>query len=80
LRIWVDFYETEWTDVLLLEFMNSVKRIRTHILKLAIVGCSPKDKRRLNRLGKQADVGFSVPVKFFRDPEKAKSWLVCETV
>jgi len=78
LRMWVDFYDTQWTDALLLEFLESISRMRVRIVRLAIVGCSIKDRWRMTRLSKRQHVGFSVPVRFFQDPEKTKSWLVCE--
>ncbi len=78
LRVWVDFYETQLTDRVLTEFVASVHRLRTHLVKLAIVGCSLKDQWRLRRLSKKSSSGFPVPVKFFSDPEDAKTWLVGE--
>ncbi len=58
------------------EFVASVNRLRPHLVKLAIVGCSFRDRWRLRRLRKQAPV--PVPIKFFSDPEDAKTWLVDE--
>jgi hypothetical protein len=77
--LWVDFYDTTLTDELLIEFSRSILRLKPHIMKLAIVGCSSRDKRRLYRLGKKTGIEFQMPVKFFKDPEDAKTWLVSET-
>lgn len=80
LRIWVDFYETQLTDAVVLEFVESMHRLGNHLIKLAIVGCSRKDSWRLQRVGRKAGGLASVPVRFFRDPEDAKTWLVRESV
>jgi len=76
LSIWVDFYETQLTDAVMLKFMESMKRLSTRIVKLAIVGCSSRDRRRMKRMGKQTGNEISVSVRYFRDPEDAKTWLV----
>ena len=76
--LWIDFYETRLTDTILTEFTNSILRNQAHITKLAIVGCSFKDKRRLMNLGKKSGREFPMPVRFFSDPEEAKTWLVSE--
>ncbi len=74
--LWVDFYETRLTDPVLLELLQSTIRLRKHIIKLAIVGCSVWDRWRLRRLARRAGLAFPCPVRFFDDPEVAKSWLV----
>ena len=78
LPLWVDFYESKLTDRVLGEFSRSMLRVAGHITKLAIVGCSFRDKRRLLRLGRQAGAPLPMPVRFFSDPEVAKTWLVGE--
>jgi hypothetical protein len=77
--LWIDFYQTRLTDTILLEFSNSVLRLQKHITKMAIVGCSFWDKRRFIRLGRKIGWKFPMPVRFFSDPERAKTWLVSET-
>ena len=79
LRIWVDLYETRLTDSILVELMRSVTRAHDHIIKLALVGCSLKTRWRLRFLGWKLGVGFTVPIRYFDDPEIAKTWLVGET-
>ena len=79
LLIWVDFYETKLTDKVLSEFVESINRIRPHIIKLAIVGCSFWEKRRLSFIGKKSGKGLPTPTRFFTDPEDAKTWLVGES-
>ena len=76
--LWIDFYETKLTDTVLTEFSNSILRLQGHITKLAIVGCSFRDKRRLMKLLKRSGRAFPGPVRFFSDPEQAKTWLVSE--
>ena len=79
LRIWVDFYETQLTDHVLMGFIDSSNRLRHQIIRMAIVGCSFKDKQRFHKLSKKRGITFSVPTKFFHDPEVAKTWLVSES-
>ena len=76
LPYWVNFYGTKLTDEVLSEFVQSIKRLQTYIPKLAIVGCSLIDKWRLKRVVKK--IGINIPVRYFSDPEVAKSWLVGE--
>ena len=77
--IWIDFYESRLGEKVLVEFINSVFRMQAHITKLAIVGCSSKDRRRLTRALKRPGVELALPVRFFSDPEEAKTWLVSES-
>lgn len=77
--VWVDFYETQLTDRILLAFLDSIQRLRTHITRLALVGCSFRDRWRLRRLAKRSGFEIPMPVRFFDDPEEAKTWLVSET-
>ena len=80
LNIWVDFYETKLTDAVVREFFNSVTRLNAHIRKLAIVGCSHRDRKRLNRVGRSTGNKIPIPVRYFSDPEDAKTWLVSESL
>lgn len=79
LRIWVDFYETQLSDTVLIEFAASVRRLRLHIVRLAIVGCSGPDQWRLQNFGRHEGLDLRKLARFFKDPEEAKAWLVCET-
>jgi hypothetical protein len=74
--VWVDFYETLLTDTVITAFLQHIQRLQTNITKLALVGCSNRDKRRIKRMMKKIEL--SLPVEFFRDPEVAKTWLVGE--
>jgi hypothetical protein len=77
--LWIDFYETKLTDRVLIEFLNSMYRSRAHITKLGIVGCSRRDKNRISRLQKKLNLQLPVVIRFFDDPEVAKTWLISET-
>jgi hypothetical protein len=79
LPTWIDFYETKLTDKVLIEFIESINRLHNHVIRLAIVGCSPKDRRRSERLRKKLNIEIPIPIKYFSDPEDAKTWLVSET-
>jgi hypothetical protein len=76
LPYWVNFYGTKLTDQVLSEFIQSINRLQRYIPKLAIVGCSLIDQWRLERARKRRNV--NIPVRYFRDPEVAKTWLVSE--
>ena len=78
LPLWIDFYETKLTDRVLIEFSKSILRLQRQIPKLALVGCSFKDRRRFHKLAKKSGIEFPMPVRFFSDPEEAKTWLVRE--
>lgn len=76
LPYWVNFYGTKLTNKVLSEFIQSANRLERYIPKLAIVGCSVIDKWRFERVIKK--MGVNIPVRYFNDPEDAKTWLVSE--
>jgi hypothetical protein len=76
LPYWVNFYGTTLTSKVMSEFIQSMNRLQRYIPKLAIVGCSVIGKWRLKQLGKR--MGLNIPVRYFSDPENAKTWLVSE--
>jgi hypothetical protein len=78
LPLWIDFYQTKLSDRVLVEFLGSMSRLRPHMTRLAIVGCSARDRRRLLRLERESAIELPVPLQFFDDPEQAKTWLVSE--
>jgi hypothetical protein len=59
----------------LIELLNHIKPQTT---KLGIVGCPLFSQWKINRLIKRTDILSSLPVKYFDDPEVAKTWLVSE--
>jgi hypothetical protein len=76
LPYWVNFYGTNLTNVISIEFMQSMNRLNRYIPKLAIVGCSIIEKWRMEKARKE--VSLPIPVRYFNDPEVAKCWLVNE--
>lgn len=78
LGLWIDFYETKLTDRVIREFIEMVKQMRPRITKLGIVGASSMACWKINRLIKKTDALASLPVKYYEDPEEAKTWLVSE--
>jgi hypothetical protein len=77
--VWIDFYQTKLTQCVLQEFIEFVQQIQTCTTKLGIVGCAWIDRWKINRRIKKANIRPSLPVKYFEDPEVAKTWLVSET-
>jgi hypothetical protein len=77
LRIWIDMYETKITKEVLFELVQSLHRMNNHILKLTIVGLSLYSRWRLNKLIHRNKF-TELNVKYFVDPEDAKTWLVSE--
>ncbi len=77
-RVWMDFYEDELTDRVLRELLATIQRLQPHLLRLALVGFSFRDRWRFNQMKKRLRLGLLIPIKFFSDPENAKTWLVGE--
>ena len=78
LPVWIDFYETTLSERVLTGFLQSMQRLRPFITRLAIVGCSRWDRWRLGRLVKNGSIELPLPLRYFDDPEEAKTWLVSE--
>ena len=76
--IWIDFYETKLTDRILRELVELLKQIHPKTTKLGIVGYPFLAQWKINRLIKKTDTLSSLLVKYFDDPEVAKTWLVSE--
>jgi len=76
--IWIDLYETKLTDRVLRELIEMLTHIAYQTSKLGIVGCSWRDRSKMRRLIRKTDQLSSLPVKYFDDPEIAKTWLVSE--
>ena len=76
LPFWTNFYNTKLTNRILVEFVSTIDRLQKYMPKIAIVGCSSIDKWRLGRITKKLNVKISSPIRYFSDPEEAKSWLV----
>ncbi len=78
LPTWVDFYETKRTNRVLVEFVENIHRLENHLTKMAIVGLSFSDQWRYRYIKLKSGHAFPFPVRFFSDPEEAKTWLVGE--
>ena len=76
--IWIDLYETKLTDRVIRELIDMLSHIAYQTTKLGIVGCSLRDRWKIKRLIRKTEVLSSLPVKYFDDPEIAKTWLVSE--
>jgi hypothetical protein len=78
LGIWMDFYQTRISDRVIGELIEFLRKTRSHTVKLGLVGCSAADRRRINRQIRNAGELATLPVRYFSDPEEAKTWLVSE--
>jgi hypothetical protein len=76
--IWMDFYQTRITDKVISGLIEFLQDTRPHLTKLGLVGCSFMDRRRINRQIRKAGELATLPVRYFSDPEEAKTWLVSE--
>ncbi len=73
-KIWIDLYETKKNKLLYEKLCSHIVAISHKISKLALVGCSLKDKRAINKLLREK--GCTVSIAYYNDPEIAKDWLV----
>lgn len=78
IAVWIDFYQTKLTPRVKTEFIAMIRHIRPRLIKLGLVGCSWMEQQKIKRLVKETDGLSALPIKFFDDPEKAKTWLVSE--
>jgi hypothetical protein len=76
--MWIDFYETKLTDRAIRELIEMLTHLVNQTTKLSLVGCSPFARWKINRqIRKTKELSF-LPVRYFADPEVAKTWLVSE--
>ncbi len=76
--LWIDFYETKLTNKVIKEFVEMIEQMRPKITRLGIVGASLLAQWKINRLITKTESLVSLPVRYFEDPEEAKTWLVSE--
>jgi hypothetical protein len=76
--IWIDLCQTRLSKRVLGEFIEFLARVRPCILKLALVGCSLFDRWKLQRLIRKDGRLAGLTLRFYSDPEEAKTWLVSE--
>jgi hypothetical protein len=74
--VWMDLYETELTGRVHAGLAAMIHATGERITKLAIVGCPASGRRRLSRAFEKEGVETGPPLRYFDDPEAAKSWLV----
>jgi hypothetical protein len=79
MSLWINFYGTNLTERVLGEFVEFILHINHRVSKLGIVGCSFRSKWKLKRLIEKSPQLSTRPIKFFADPEEAKTWLVNES-
>jgi hypothetical protein len=78
MAIWIDFYETKLTDRVIQAFVEMIQQMGPKVSKLGIVGCPTPARWKINKLIRKTEALSSLPVKYFEDPEVAKTWLVSE--
>ena len=76
--VWIDFYDTELTDRVIKAFVEMIEHMMPQVSKLAIVGPSFIARWKIGKLIKKAAPLACLPVRYFEDPEEAKTWLVSE--
>lgn len=76
LKIWVDFYKTSISARVLQEFIENIRRLNEHIVKLSVVGLSGFNRWRLKNWIRKSQIKLNI--SFYADPEEAKTWLVSE--
>ncbi len=74
--MWVDFNETALSDAIVARFAAQARALRPQLLRLAVVGCSQRDCRRLEKALRAA--APDLPLAFRSDPEEAKTWLISD--
>lgn len=79
-RVWVDLYQTVLDDTSIALLVDHLQAIRPKILRLCLVGCSFRDRRRLRAAMRRLSPGLFASTRYFADPEDAKRWLVGKEV
>jgi hypothetical protein len=74
--IWLNFYGTRLTDRVIGQLTEMICHFQPRITKLALVGCSIWNRRKIQQRFRKAGIGGQPLVRFYDDPEEAKSWLV----
>ena len=78
LGVWVDLYETKLSDRVIRQLVEMLTHTSAYTLKLGFVGCSSIARWKINKQIRKFSQLSSLPVKYFDDPEVAKTWLVSE--
>ena len=75
-RIWIDLYETALDNEMIIVLIDHLKTIRHKIFKLCLVGCSPRDIRKIKAAMRRENMDLYGQTRYFSDPEEAKQWLL----
>jgi len=78
LNIWVDFYQTTITSTVIVAFIENLMAFHHSIRKLALVGLSLTARLKMKLAIAQIPSLRHVPIRYFVDPEDAKTWIVQE--
>ncbi len=76
--MWIDFYHTKLTSRVIGEFVEFLLCTRNRVSRLGLVGCTWQGRLKINGLLKKTQALSSLQVRYFSDPEDAKTWLVSE--
>lgn len=76
--VWIDLYDTDLTDRVIEAFVEMIEHIGPQVTKLAMVGCPLIARWKISRRIKKTQSLTCLPVRYFEDPEEAKTWLVSE--
>jgi hypothetical protein len=76
--LWMDFYQTKISGKVLDGLIEFLGHTRHLIPKLAVVGCSLKDRRKINHRMREVEDLSTLVVRYYNDPEAAKTWLISE--
>ncbi len=75
---WINFYGTTISDAVIEGLAEMATRIHPSATRLALVGCGWLSRWKIRRRLAKAQGLDGLPVRFFSDPEEAKTWLVSE--
>jgi len=78
-RIWIDLYETNLTDSMILRMSQHIVHISPKVTKMALVGCSKRVFNNIISYLREAECSLAGQIKLFDDPEVSKDWLVGKT-
>jgi hypothetical protein len=76
--VWLDLYETHLSIPVIDALLQMVDHLQSRISKLSLVGVSRLDRWKIQRRLKAAGMSWNFPLRYYRDPEEAKTWLVNE--
>ena len=76
--VWLDFYGTHLTPRVIDRLAEMVCQIQPRVTRLAMAGCPFWTRRKINQRFREAGILPHLRVRYFSDPEDAKTWLVSE--